>query len=219
VSFFFLLLSFLRCLLSISSLPPFFLPLLILFFLLSSFLSYSSSSHYVPSILPFTISFFFLNSNSDSQEEAEEGIVLADLSVGVVSVGDVLLNNLKQHIEAAGITVEFRLTASGGVLVCGSQVSVPLYALHSAIFFSYVVPSCYRRQLPFLASDNLTLLFSLALPSFSSFQQYFLSSYFLYSLPYTILPTVHSLSIILVSEFLSHFLPTLIPITLCIIHR
>lgn len=48
--------------------------------------------------------------------------MLADLSVGVVSVGDVLLNNLKQHIEAAGITVEFRLTASGGVLVCGSQV-------------------------------------------------------------------------------------------------
>ena len=49
--------------------------------------------------------------------------MLADLSVGVVSVGDVLLNNLKQHIEAAGITVEFRLTSSGGVLVCGSQVS------------------------------------------------------------------------------------------------
>ena len=48
--------------------------------------------------------------------------MLEDLSVGVVSVGDVLLNNLKQLIEAAGVTVEFRLTASGGVLVCGSQV-------------------------------------------------------------------------------------------------
>lgn len=114
---------------------PFFLPLPILFSLLSTFLSFSSSSHYVPSILPSTISFFLLHSNSDSQDEAEEGIVLADLSVGVVSVGDVLLNNLKQHIEAAGITVEFRLTASGGVLVCGSQVSVPLNALHSAISF------------------------------------------------------------------------------------
>lgn len=63
--------------------------------------------------------------------------MLADLSVGVVSVGDVLLNNLKQHIEAAGIAVEFRLTASGGVLVCGSQVSVPLNAPHQAIFFYF----------------------------------------------------------------------------------
>lgn len=71
------------------------------------------------SIFCFDLPFHF---TSQYQEEEEEGIVLADLSVGVVSVGDVLLNNLKQHIEAAGITVEFRLTASGGVLVCGSQV-------------------------------------------------------------------------------------------------
>ena len=56
----------------------------------------------------------------------EEEIELEDLSVGVVSVGDILLNNLKQQIEAAGVTVEFRLTASGGVLVCGSQVSVKI---------------------------------------------------------------------------------------------
>jgi hypothetical protein len=44
-------------------------------------------------------------------------------------VGDVLLNNLKQQIEAAGVTVEFRLTASGGVLICGSQVSHPSFLL------------------------------------------------------------------------------------------
>ena len=56
----------------------------------------------------------------------EEEIELEDLSVGVVSVGDILLNNLKQQIEAAGVTVEFRLTASGGVLVCGSQVRVKI---------------------------------------------------------------------------------------------
>lgn len=48
---------------------------------------------------------------------------LEDLSVGVVSVGDVLLNNLKQQIELSGINVVFRLTSSGGVLVCGTQVS------------------------------------------------------------------------------------------------
>ena len=44
-------------------------------------------------------------------------------------MGDVLLNNLKQQIEAAGVTVEFRLTGSGGVLICGSQVSVTAVAL------------------------------------------------------------------------------------------
>lgn len=43
-----------------------------------------------------------------------------------------MLNNLKQQIEAAGVTVEFRLTASGGVLICGSQVSY----LFSAIYLN-----------------------------------------------------------------------------------
>ena len=65
---------------------------------------------------------YILTQDMSNKDEEEEGIVLEDLSVGVVSVGDVLLNNLKQLIEAAGVTVEFRLTASGGVLVCGSQV-------------------------------------------------------------------------------------------------
>ena len=75
-------------------------------------------------------------SDKDEEEEEEEGIVVEDLSVGVVSVGDVLLNNLKQLIEAAGVTVEFRLTASGGVLVCGSQVR---YSLSSSIYLSFLL--------------------------------------------------------------------------------
>lgn len=137
VPFFFLLISFFLGLLFFPLLHflYFFLSLLFSpFFLRSSLLAPSSSSHYLPSILPSTFSLFLPNSTSEFQEEAEEGIVLADLSVGVVSVGDVLLNNLKQHIEAAGITVEFRLTASGGVLVCGSQVSVSLNAPRTSIF-------------------------------------------------------------------------------------
>ena len=39
-------------------------------------------------------------------------------------MGDVLLNNLKHQIEQSGVPVEFRLTSSGGVLICGSQVIV-----------------------------------------------------------------------------------------------
>jgi hypothetical protein len=54
--------------------------------------------------------------------------------VGVVSVGDVLLNNLKQQIELAGINVEFKLTTSGGVLICGSQVSY----LYTNVTFSNI---------------------------------------------------------------------------------
>ena len=46
------------------------------------------------------------------------------LSVGVVSVGEVLLNNLKQAIELTGVPVEVRLTEKGSVLVCGGQVLI-----------------------------------------------------------------------------------------------
>lgn len=91
------------------------------------------------SFIPLIVFFICFALTYEYKEEEEEGIVLADLSVGVVSVGDVLLNNLKQHIEAAGITVEFRLTASGGVLVCGSQVSEYLNTAQRALVSASLV--------------------------------------------------------------------------------
>ena len=63
----------------------------------------------------------------DAEQGLEEEAPLEtenSLSVGVVSVGEVLLNNLKQAIELTGVPVEFRLTDKGGVLVCGGQVLI-----------------------------------------------------------------------------------------------
>lgn len=39
-----------------------------------------------------------------------------------VSVGEVTLNALKQKLEQRGVTVEFKLSSVGGMLVCGGQV-------------------------------------------------------------------------------------------------
>eukprot|EP01041_Mallomonas_annulata_P005678 gene5678-11459_t len=44
------------------------------------------------------------------------------LSIGAVSVGEVLLDSLKQHLELSGVTSDYRLASSGGYLVCASQV-------------------------------------------------------------------------------------------------
>lgn len=44
------------------------------------------------------------------------------LSIGAVSVGEVLLENLRQLVERMGVSTEYRLSASGGLLVCGGQV-------------------------------------------------------------------------------------------------
>jgi hypothetical protein len=45
-------------------------------------------------------------------------------AVGVVSVGDVSLGTLKTSLEHSGVDVEFRITDSGGVLLCGNQVTL-----------------------------------------------------------------------------------------------
>ena len=66
-------------------------------------------------------------SSADHEVLGNDTVEVGDgLSVGVVSVGEVLLNNLKQSIEAqgTGLPVEFNLTERGAVLVCGAQVVI-----------------------------------------------------------------------------------------------
>ena len=45
-----------------------------------------------------------------------------DAAVGAVSVGEVLLESLRQQLERIGVSTEYRLSSSGGYLVCGGQV-------------------------------------------------------------------------------------------------
>lgn len=45
-------------------------------------------------------------------------------SFGPISVGEVLLETLKQRLELAGITVEYKLGRRGGMLICGNAVII-----------------------------------------------------------------------------------------------
>jgi hypothetical protein len=54
----------------------------------------------------------------------EQRVELKDGCIGVVSVGEVTLNSLRQLIEASGTPVEYRIDSLGALLVCGDQVIV-----------------------------------------------------------------------------------------------
>lgn len=62
----------------------------------------------------------------DSEDSVDEGNAFPkdENSLGVVSMGEVTLNTLKQVLEAAGIKTDFRIGATGGLLVCAEQVII-----------------------------------------------------------------------------------------------
>jgi len=62
----------------------------------------------------------------DSDLEEDNGpLRIVDPTVGVISMGEITLNNLKQYLETSmGIPTEFRIGVTGGVLVCDSQIFI-----------------------------------------------------------------------------------------------
>lgn len=48
----------------------------------------------------------------------------AGQAIGVVSLGEVTLNQLKQQLEAQGIKADFTIGAQGGALICNDQVVI-----------------------------------------------------------------------------------------------
>lgn len=67
-------------------------------------------------------------------------------SIGVVSVGEVTLNSLRQLIEATGCTVEFRLGSSGGILICGDQVIIRKENNNDFVIEGPPVPAFYQAR-------------------------------------------------------------------------
>lgn len=61
----------------------------------------------------------------EDNDSAVTGLLPQDeTAVGVVSLGEVTMGQLKQLLENTGIKTEFKLTVSGGVLVCADQVII-----------------------------------------------------------------------------------------------
>jgi hypothetical protein len=61
---------------------------------------------------------------SDKREAVPGSLTFDGVGIGTISVGEVQLKTLKEALEAAGVTVEYRLSSSGSLLVCGNQVLI-----------------------------------------------------------------------------------------------
>lgn len=63
--------------------------------------------------------------DDDDEAKAATGLLPTDeATVGVVSLGEVTLGQLKQLLDSANIKTEFNLAKSGGCLVCAEQVII-----------------------------------------------------------------------------------------------
>ena len=71
---------------------------------------------------------------------------LIDNNTGVVSVGEVTLNSLRQLIESKGVEVEFRIDASGGVLVCNNEVLLRKVNGNDFVVEGPPVPAYYKAR-------------------------------------------------------------------------
>ncbi|KAJ1430040.1 beta-lactamase-like protein [Ochromonadaceae sp. CCMP2298] len=76
----------------------------------------------------------------------DQSVDLVDTSIGVVSVGEVTLNSLRQLIEAAGVQVEYRIDAQGAVLVCGDQVIIRKENTSDFVIEGPPVPAFYEAR-------------------------------------------------------------------------
>jgi cleavage and polyadenylation specificity factor subunit 2 len=68
-------------------------------------------------------------SEDETTDEDADNVVTGllpkdDIPIGVVSLGEVTMGQLKQLLEAAAIKTEFKLTVAGGILVCADQVII-----------------------------------------------------------------------------------------------
>lgn len=63
-----------------------------------------------------------------TDEDSELGVTgllpKDDVPIGVVSLGEVTMGQLKQLLEGANIKTDFKLTTAGGILVCADQVII-----------------------------------------------------------------------------------------------
>lgn len=84
--------------------------------------------------------------NYESLALRDQSVVLSDSCIGVVSVGEVTLNSLRQLIEASGTAVEFRIDAQGAVLVCGDQVIIRKENLSDFAIEGPPVPAFYEAR-------------------------------------------------------------------------
>jgi hypothetical protein len=88
----------------------------------------------------------------EEEEEAqpasvlEQRVSLRDGCIGVVSVGEVTLNSLRQLIEASGTPVEYRIDSQGALLVCGDQVIVRKENLGDFAIEGPPVPAFYEAR-------------------------------------------------------------------------
>jgi hypothetical protein len=76
----------------------------------------------------------------------EQKVALKDGCIGVVSVGEVTLNSLRQLIEASGTPVEYRIDSQGALLVCGDQVIVRKENLGDFAIEGPPVPAFYEAR-------------------------------------------------------------------------
>lgn len=83
---------------------------------------------------------------ADELPVMEQKVVLSDSCIGVVSVGEVTLNSLKQLIEATGTQVENRIDSRGALLVCGDQVIVRKERLGDFAIEGPPVPAFYEAR-------------------------------------------------------------------------
>lgn len=68
---------------------------------------------------------FRVDLDAPNHPEREKGQLIFDgLGMGTISVGEVQLKTLKEALESAGMSVEYRLGTSGSMLVCANQVVI-----------------------------------------------------------------------------------------------
>lgn len=66
-----------------------------------------------------------IQDNNDFNLDVSSPIVIGkDVPSSLLSVGEVMLNTLKQMLEGKGVTVEFIVSATGSLLLCNSQVII-----------------------------------------------------------------------------------------------
>lgn len=75
-----------------------------------------------------------------------QALDIQENSIGVVSVGEVNLNSLRQLIEASGSMVEYRLGSSGGMLICGEQVIIRKENNNDFVIEGPPVPAFYHAR-------------------------------------------------------------------------
>ena len=80
------------------------------------------------------------------RDEVEDKLELTQTNLGALSVGEVLLHSLKNIIEQYGVSVEFKLTERGAVLVCAGQVVIRKEGDHDFVLEGPPIPAYWEAR-------------------------------------------------------------------------